>query len=270
MSGPAPLLEAERVSFAYGPNEVLRQVSLALVPGELVGVIGPNGSGKTTLVRLLSGVLAPAGGTVRLGGRPLAAYRRGEIARRLAVVPQDPAVEFPFTALEVVLMGRAPHLPTFGFPRARDVAIARAAMARLEVAELADRPLDRLSGGERQRVLLARALAQEPQALLLDEPTTHLDLRHQAGIHDVVRELRCERGTAVLSVLHDLNLAATYCDRLVLLAEGRIARQGTPDAVLTRDALGAAYGAAVYVGVNELTGSRVVLPLSREQRERLG
>src|SRR5204862_1474039 len=133
-----------------------------------------------------------------------------------------------FTALEVVLMGRAPHLSALAFPRARDLAIAREAMARLEVAEVESRPLDRLSGGERQRVLLARALAQEPEVLLLDEPTTHLDLRHQAGIHEALRELRRDRGVGVVSVLHDLNLAALYCDRLVLLAGGRIARAGRP------------------------------------------
>ena len=257
------LVEADRVSFAYGARTVLTDVSLVLAPGEQVGLIGPNGGGKTTLVRLLSGVLAPQAGTVRLEGRPLAAHRRRDVARRLAVVPQDPTVEFPFTALEVVLMGRAPHLGTLGFPGARDVAVAREAMARLDVGGVEDRPLDRLSGGERQRVLLARALAQEPLALLLDEPTTHLDLRHQAGIYDVVQELRRERGTAVLSVLHDLNLAALHCDRLVLLAGGRVARQGAPRDVLTADVLRAAYGTEVHVAVNPLTGGPIVLPVAR-------
>jgi iron complex transport system ATP-binding protein len=257
------LIEAEAVSFAYGPRRVLDDVSLAVAPGELVGVIGPNGGGKTTLVRLLSGVLAPAAGSVRLGGRSLAAHRRRELARRLAVVPQDPTLEFPFTALEVVLMGRAPHLPALGFPGARDLAIARAAMARLEVGGLEDRPLDRLSGGERQRVLLARALAQEPEVLLLDEPTTHLDLRHQAGIYDVVHELGRERGVAAVSVLHDLNLAALYCDRLALLAGGRILRQGRPAEVLDAAALAQAYGTEVHVGVNPFTGGPIVLPRSR-------
>jgi len=259
------LLEAAGLRFAYGRRPVLDEVSLALGPGELVGVIGPNGAGKTTLVRLLAGVLAPAGGSVRLADRPLSAYRRRELARRLAVVPQDAHLEFPFTALEVVLMGRAAHLPPLGFPRARDLAVARAAMQRLEVAHLEDRPLDRVSGGERQRVLLARALAQEPEVLLLDEPTTHLDLRHQAGIHDVLGELSRSRGTAVLSVLHDLNLAAMYCDRLILLAAGRVLRVGTPSQVLTAEALGAAYRTQVYVGPNDATGSLVVLPHVRRR-----
>ena len=162
-------------------------------------------------------------------------------------------------------MGRAAHLPPLGFPRARDLAVARAAMQRLEVAHLEDRLLDRVSGGERQRVLLARALAQEPDLLLLDEPTTHLDLRHQAGIHEVLGELSRSRGTAVLSVLHDLNLAAMYCDRLILLAAGRVLRVGTPSQVLTAEALGAAYRTQVYVGPNDATGSLVVLPLVRRR-----
>ena len=246
-----PLLEADTVSFGYGARQVLRTVSLTLLPGEILGVIGPNGSGKTTLVRLLSGVLAPSARTLLSG------------ATHFSVVPQDPTIDFPFTALEVVLMGRAPHLSALAFPRARDLAIAREAMARLEVAEVESRPLDRLSGGERQRVLLARALAQEAEVLLLDEPTTHLDLRHQAGIHDVARALARERGHAVVSVLHDLNLAALFCDRLMLLAGGVVVGQGSPEAVLTVDALQQAYQTQVYVGRNERTGAPVVLPLPR-------
>jgi len=254
------MIEAERLSFAYDRGPVLADVSLTVAAGELVGVIGPNGGGKTTLVRLLSGVLAPDAGVVRLDGRPLAAYRRRDLARRLAVVPQDPTLEFPFTALEVVLMGRAPHLAALGFPRAGDVEIARVAMARLGVAEVEDRPLDHLSGGERQRVLLARALAQEPAVLLLDEPTTHLDLRHQVGIYDVVHELARARGVAVVSVLHDLNLAALYCDRLLLLAGGRVVRQGPPAEVLDAGTLSVAYATDVQVTVNPVTGAPVVLP----------
>src|SRR5262249_58688051 len=175
-------------------------------------------------------------------------------------VPQDEVLELPFTALEVVLMGRAPHLPALAFAGDRDVAIARTAMARLDVGDVEERSLDRLSGGERQRVLLARALAQEPEILLLDEPTTHLDLRHQAGIYDVVEALRRERGAGVLCVLHDLNLAAAYCDRLVLLAGGRVMREGRPRDVLTVDGLRAASGARGHVGVNRLPGGPLVGP----------
>jgi iron complex transport system ATP-binding protein len=259
----AARLVADGVAFGYGARPVLRDVSLALAPGELVGVIGPNGGGKTTLVRLLAGVLAPQAGTVRLDDRPLAAWRRRDVARRIAVVPQDPTFAFPFTALETVLMGRGPHLPALAFPRAADLACARTAMARLDVGGLEARPLDRLSGGERQRVFLARALAQEPAVLLLDEPTTHLDLRHQAGIYDVVVELCRTQGVASLTVLHDLNLAAMYCDRVLLLADGGIAGDGPPAAVLERARLARAYRADVHVGVNDLTGGPLVLPRPR-------
>jgi len=258
------LLDARGVSFAYGGRAVLRDVDLTLARGETLGLIGPNGSGKTTLVRILAGLLAPSSGTVTIDGRPLATWARGELARRLAVVPQDVTIEFPFTALEVVLMGRAPYLGALGFPRALDLGVARAAMARLDVGGLEDRPLDRLSGGERQRVLLARALAQEPDILLLDEPTTHLDLKHQAGVHDVVRGLGRERGVGTVSVLHDLNLAAMYCDRLALLAGGRIVATGAPREVLTAERLSAAYATEIVVAENEATGP-VVLAVPRDR-----
>ncbi len=258
-------LEARGVGFAYGRRAVVAGVELAVAPGELVGVIGPNGSGKTTLVRLLSGVLRPDTGEVRLDGRPLRSWSRAEIARRMAVVAQDPPLTFAFTALEIVLMGRAPHLARLGFPGPHDLTCARAAMERLEVADVADRPLDRLSGGERQRVLLARALAQDAGVLLLDEPTTHLDLRHQTGIYDVVRALCRDAGAAVVTVLHDLNLAALYCDRLVLMAGGRVAATGPPAAVLDAATLAAAYGVAVDVS-RDARGRVVVLPLPADVR----
>jgi len=255
------LLDARGVSFAYGSRVVLDGIDLAVDPGEIVGLIGPNGSGKSTLVRLLAGLVRPRAGTVALAGRPIASWSRGELARQLALVPQDPRVDFPYTVLEVVLMGRAPHLSLLALPGRDDLRIARAALGRLEVAELEARSIDELSGGERQRVFLARALAQQPRALLLDEPTTHLDLRHQTGLHDVARQLCREQGVAVLSVLHDLNLAAAYCDRLVLLAGGRIACAGSPAEVLEPATLERAFGTRVWVGRHALTQAPVVLPL---------
>jgi len=263
------VLAAEGVSFAYGRRPVLCGVDVAARAGEVTGVIGPNGCGKTTLLRVLAGVLAPQAGAVRLAGRPLAGYRRIEVARRLAVLSQDAAVAFPFTALEVVLMGRTPHLPALGFPGPRDLALARAAMARLDVADLEERPIDQLSGGERQRVLLARTVAQEPAVLLLDEPTTHLDLRHQAELLDLLHEQSRGRGVAVMAVLHDLNLAALACDRLVLLAGGRVVHAGLPGAVLTVEVLREAYGAAVRVAGDAASGP-VVLPLPRTGRGCIG
>lgn len=255
-------LEAERLDFAYGGRRVVRDVSLALAAGEVIGIIGPNGSGKTTLVRLLSGVLVPQAGMVRLGGAPLTALGRREIARRIAVLPQAPRLDFPFTALEAVLMGRAPHRSGLGLPGRHDVEVARWAMTLVDVAGLASRPVDALSGGERQRVFLARALAQEPGVLLLDEPTAHLDLRHQVGILGVARDLARERGLAVASVLHDLNMAARWCDRLVLLAAGTVVAAGSPGDVLVPERLAAAFG--IGVTVHEDGPARVPVVVVRE------
>jgi len=255
------LLEAERVSFAYGARTVLDDVHLALGGGEIVGLIGPNGSGKSTLVRLLAGLVRPRTGTLRVAGRPIASWTRIELARQVALVPQDPRVDFPYSVLEVVLMGRAPHLSLLALPGPDDLKIARAALERLEVSDLESRRIDELSGGERQRVFLARALAQQPRVLLLDEPTTHLDLRHQTGLHDVARQLCRQQGVGVLSVLHDLNLAAAYCDRVVLLAAGRIVRAGPPVDVLEPATLERAFGTRVWVGRHALTHAPVVLPV---------
>jgi iron complex transport system ATP-binding protein len=255
------LLAMEGTSFRYGPRTVLDRVDLAVAAGEMLGLIGPNGAGKSTLVRLLAGIERPAEGIIRLDGRPLAAWSRAERARRVALVPQDPRVEFPYTVLEVVLMGRSPHLSALALPGRRDLEIARAALARLEVDALEARRMDELSGGERQRVFLARALAQEPAVLLLDEPTTHLDLRHQTQLHDVARARCREAGVAVLTVLHDLNLAAAYCDRVVLLAGGRVVREGAPVDVLEPATLERAFGTRVWVGRHEITHAPVVLPV---------
>jgi iron complex transport system ATP-binding protein len=243
----APVLEAAALRHGYGGVPVFTDVSLALGAGELVGLVGPNGTGKTTLVRLLAGVTEPQGGEVRLDGAPMRQRSRLERARALAFVPQDPRVEFPFTALEVVLMGRAPYLRGLGFASARDVALAREALAQLEVGGLEARSLDALSGGERQRVFLARALVQEPRALFLDEPTTHLDIRHQATILEVVRRRVRTHGLGALVVLHDLNLAAVACDRLVLLAGGGVVIDGPPAVVLTAERLAATFGARIDV-----------------------
>ena len=254
------VLAAHGVGFGYGAAPLFADVSVAVGRGELVGLLGPNGAGKTTLVRLLAGVLAPDAGAVTLDGRALPRSRR-ERARAIAFVPQDPRVEFPFTVMEVVLMGRAPYLSGLGFAAATDLRLARGALAALGVEELAGRRLDSLSGGERQRVFLARALVQEPRALLLDEPTTHLDLRHQGRILDVVRRRARDDGLGALAVLHDLNLAAVACDRLVLLAGGRILADGAARDVLTRARITEAFATDVHVGTHGAADVPAVLPL---------
>ena len=256
-------LHAEGLGFSFDGAVVLSGVDVAIAPGELVGLIGPNGAGKTTLVRILAGVVRPHTGRVVLGVRPLDAWPRRERARAVALVPQDPHVEFPFTVLEIVLMGRAPHLTGLGFAGAADVERARVALARLGLDGLEGRRLDALSGGERQRVFLARALAQDPAVLLLDEPTTHLDLRHQSEIIDVVREGVRGRGVAALAVLHDLNLAAVSCDRLILLAAGHVVAAGSPRDVLTRATIEHAYATPVHVRAHDLVDVPAILPLPR-------
>ncbi len=262
-------LEAREIEFGYRPSQlVLRGVSLALGAGELVGLIGPNGSGKSTLLRVLSGVVRPRAGEVLLYGRCLHELSPREIARSIAVVPQDAHVEFPFSVLEVVLMGRSPYLAGFSFEDAEDLARARAAMERTGVAHLAHRTIQELSGGERQRVMLARALAQDTPILLLDEPAVFLDLRHVVEMYDLLRELLGE-GKSVLTVLHDLNLAAQYCDRVVLLDEGAVYCAGPPGDVLTYRAITQVYRTEVYIDLNDITGTVNVLPLSRAYRERL-
>jgi iron complex transport system ATP-binding protein len=246
---------------------VLDGVSLAVERGERFGILGPNGSGKSTLVRLLSRVLTPHRGRIRLDGRDLAAIPTRELARRIAVVPQETALDFPFSVMEVVLMGRAPHLGGFGFEGDRDVEAAERAMAEAGVEHLAGRSFHELSGGEKQRVVIARALAQEPELLLLDEPTTFLDIKHEVAIFDLLTDLSAERGITIVIVLHDLNLAALYCQRLAFLKEGRLLACGRTEDVLTYANVRATYDTEVYVGVNDLTGRLNVLPLGRALRD---
>ncbi len=263
-----PVIELREVTFRYRSVPALADVSFTLEPGEILGIIGPNGSGKSTTVRLMSGVLRPQAGSVLLQGRPLAELRRTELARQLAVVPQDTAVEFPFSVMEVVLMGRAPHLGGFAFEGDADVQVAQAALQRTDTLHLAHRFIHELSGGERQRVILARALAQQPHVLLLDEPGAFLDIKHAVEIYDLLRDLQAE-GMTIATVLHDLNLAALYCDRVALLKAGRLVRLGPASEVITYAILKEVYETEVCVDRNAITGAVNVLPLSRAFRERL-
>lgn len=234
-------LSLRGIEVALGGRPVLRGVDLEVAPGEVVALVGPNGAGKTTLVRVASRVLAPDAGEARFDGRPLAAWTRRALSRAIAVVPQDTGTPFPFRAGELVVMGRAPHQPLMGFDRSDDVGEAQRALDRMGIAHLADRSVFELSGGERQLVAFARALAQDPQLLLLDEPTAFLDLRHRVRVLSVIRELAA-RGRAALVVSHDLNLATRTCDRLVVLRDGLIAASGSPEAVMTAELLADVYG----------------------------
>lgn len=259
-------LTAKEILVRYGPDAppALSEFSLGLCAGEFIGVIGPNGSGKSTLVRALSRTLRPSAGTVLIGEADLYAdLKARDAAQQIGVVPQDTSVTLDFTVREVVRMGRAPHLPRSPFAGEtwEDEQIVTASLLTAGVAEFADRTITTLSGGERQRVLLARALAQQPEVLLLDEPTAHLDLRHQNELLILAGELALGAGKAVLAVLHDLNLAAAHCDKLVLLSDGHIAAQGTPAEVLTGEILLRVYGVRAWVRPHPVTGRPLVLSL---------
>ena len=259
-----PLLAAEglRVMYTSAGRDIpaLRGVSLALSAGKVVGLVGPNGSGKTTFVRAVTGAVRLNSGHVRIGGVDARTMSQRDVARVIAVVPQDPVLPVAYTALEAVLMGRTPYLRLLENEGQHDVEIARKAMAATDTLTLADRPLGELSGGERQRVVVARALAQQTPVLLLDEPTAHLDIGHQSAVLGLVRRAARTDAKAVLAVAHDLTLAAQYCDRLVMLQQGAVVAEGTPAEVLQPGLLSDVYGGRVDVFPHPQTGRPVVAP----------
>ena len=266
-SGAAPVLAADGLCFAYAGRPAVRDVSLDVAAGEMLALAGPNGSGKSTLLALLAGVRVPAAGVVRLDGRDLREYGRRAVARTIAVVPQESAIAFPYRVAEMVLLGRAPFLHGLGLESAHDVEVAERAMAHTGVLPFADRLLSELSGGERQRVIVARALAQEPRILLLDEPTTFLDLRHAIEILELLTDLNRRAGLTIVAVLHDLTTAAMYFDRLAFLREGSIVRSGPPATVISEESIRDVFDAEVVV-TRDADGVTTIRPRRRPARER--
>ncbi len=256
------MLKLEDVDARYSDGMVaLSGISLTVQPGEVCAVLGPNGAGKSTLVRLLSGALRPARGRVTLFGDDLATLDRRAIAQRIAVVPQAVEVAFGFTVRQVVAMGRAPHQGAWMRASAEDDAIVEHALSACDLGGLSDRPVSHLSGGEQKRVAIARALAQSARALVLDEAASHLDIRHAVELHEVVCREVAERRLVCVVVLHDLNAAARYADRVVLLKSGGLVASGTIEEVMTYRRLKEVFEAELYVGVNELDGRRYFLPV---------
>jgi len=253
------MLSVRGLRVTYGRREVLRGVDVDVGAGEVVGLVGPNGSGKTSLLKAITRVI-PSTGEVRIGGDDVTALHPRELARRVAVVPQDPALPAGFTALEVVLMGRTPHLGFLEQESAADRQKSLSALVMLGAGGLADRRVDELSGGERQNVVIARALVQEAPLLLLDEPTANLDIGHQSGIARLLRRLAAERNAGVMAALHDLTLASLYCDRLVLMAEGMVLAEGKPEQVLTIENIHRAYGTEVVILRPEGLRGPIVIP----------
>ncbi|MCK4613900.1 MAG: ABC transporter ATP-binding protein [Thermoplasmata archaeon] len=254
-------LTVRGITFYYDSIKALKDVGFELKKGEVLGIIGPNGSGKTTLLRCINMTLEPEMGTVLIDGRNILEMDRKEVARHIGVVPQSPAFSFPFSVFDVVLMGRTPWLNRFSWESSGDIDIARRAMEITGTLSLAARPIDELSGGEKQRVIIAKALAQQPEILLLDEPTLHLDINHQLEILELIKKLAKEKGLMVVLVSHDLNLAARYSDRLLLLKEGKIFSTGPPGDVITEEGIREVYGVGAEISFNKRTWSYIVVPL---------
>ena len=255
-------VSANAIGFAYGLAPVFSDVSFRLDPGRFLGVVGPNGAGKTTLLKCLAGLLKPSAGEILLGGGCLSCLQREEIAKIVAVVPQDTRVGFDFSVEEFVMMGRIPHLKRFSRETRRDREAVRWAIESTGMAPFAQRLVTSLSGGERQRAAIARALAQEPKVLLLDEPTSHLDIRRQVEILDLVKIMSLERDITVVGVFHDLSLASMYCDEILMMTEGEARYSGTPEEVLTQENVGSLYGDKVVVTDHPVHSTPLVAPRS--------
>jgi iron complex transport system ATP-binding protein len=266
----SPMLVATDISFAYGrrraaAQRVLDGVSLEVQRATVVGLLGPNGSGKTTLLRIIGGVLKPHAGRVLIEGHSIEQLTRRDLARRIAVVPQETHSTFDFSVIDMVLMGRYPHLGAFELEGALDQSIAREALAATGTTALERRPFAALSGGEKQRVVIASALAQAADMLLLDEPTAALDLGYQFEITALLRRLNTERGTTMIVSTHDLNLAAALCERVVLLKQGRVIAQGTTEATLTAANIRLLYDVDADVQYHPRAGHLTVVPIARSQ-----
>ena len=261
------VLTIDGIDCSYGSVDVLKDVNFEVKNGEFLGVLGPNGSGKTTLLRSISRVLKPQKGTIFIGDADIYKLKTLEVAKQLAVVPQDTPITFDFSALEVVLMGRNPHIPRFKMESREDLAIAKNSMKMTGIWNLAERPVTELSGGEKQRVIIARALTQEPKILLLDEPTTHLDICNQLEIMDLLKQLCKTKKMLIIAVFHDFNLAARYCDSLILLKEGKIVAVGESNKTLTSENVKRVFHVDTIVKKHPVTGSLHVIPISRPQNQ---
>lgn len=261
------MLEIKDLTCGYDTKFILQDINLKVEDKELIGIIGPNGSGKTTLLRAISGVLKPKKGTVSFAGKDICQIGRRELAKTVAVVSQN-FEGAGFSVEEFILLGRMPHFQKLQFLETqKDFQIAQECMAKTSTTKFKNQPIDQISGGERQLALIARALAQEPKLLLLDEPTAHLDITHQVGVLDLIKRLNREFGLTVIMVLHDLNLASEYCHRLVLLNQGKMHKIGSPEEVLTYQIIEEVYKTVVVVRRNPISAKPFVFVISEEARK---
>jgi iron complex transport system ATP-binding protein len=248
------MIEAKSICFRYHKEWVIEDLSFRAEKGEFIGLIGPNGSGKTTLLKIFYRLPTPQKGEVFYDLTPLRKMKQRDIAKRIAVVAQETYPLFPFRVIEIVLMGRSPYLGYLMFESEKDLEIAKKAMKWTEILNFSERPIDELSGGERKRVFIARALAQEPEVILLDEPTANLDIHHQIEFLDLILSLNREKGLTIVMATHDMNIAAEFCDRLILLRQGTIYKMGSPKEVITEENIERVYGCQVLVDQNPLSG----------------
>lgn len=259
------LIEIRNLIAGYGSNRVLNKINLTIQPGEFIGVIGPNGSGKSTFLHCLSGILSPTAGEIELAGRPYSAYSRKDLAKKMAVVEAEESLIFQFSVGELVEMGRHPYLKRFQALTSEDQDAINKALSVTRLMGFEDRPINELSSGERQRVFLAKAIAQETGILLLDEPTSHLDLKHQVESFQLMTQLNQESGHTLICISHDLNLASEYCSRLLVFQNGTIAADGNPDDVLTGTLLESVFGKAFVLGSHPESGRPYVIHPAKDQ-----
>jgi len=259
------LLKTNNLSGGYYKETIIRDISFEIKRGDFLGIIGPNGSGKTTLLRLMSKVLTPHKGNITFEDKDIASMELKEFAKKVSFVGQDTAINFSFSVLEIVLMGRIPHLKRLQLEAKEDYLIAQNCLAMADALYLKDKSIDELSSGERQRVIIAKALTQEPLLLFLDEPTSHLDIGHQIQVLDLLKRLNRQNNLTLVVVLHDLNLAGQYCNRIVLLNEGEVFKEGSPEEVLTYQNIETVYKTTVVVKKNPINGKPYVILVSAEK-----
>ncbi len=257
-----PLMNIENLSFSYAESPVLREINLTLGAGEWLGVIGPNGSGKSTLIKLMGGLLKSSEKSILFHEKDIQQFSRVDLAREIAWVPQETATPFSFTAYEMVMMGRHPYLKPFRFESQEDHEICHRAMEVTSTTDFKTRKFSQLSGGEKQRVLIASAIVQSPKIMLLDEPTASLDLKYQVQVLDILERLNLQRGITLVMAMHDLNLAAKFCHRLVLIKEGQVVRDGPPEAVLQKEIIEEVYEVKVQILKSPKDGSPLIFPES--------
>ena len=255
----SPILQIRDTSFSYDRETVLHSVSMDIQPGEFVGVIGPNGSGKSTLLKLLGGVLTTGPGKLFFREKDYKDYHRKQMAQSITWIPQDHSMAFPFKVSEIVLMGRHPYLSAFTFEGDEDIEIARNAMERTQILQFAQRGFNEISGGEKQRVVIAGAITQEPEVMILDEPTSALDIKYQIQILNILQQLNKDEQMTVVLAMHDLHLASKFCDRLVLLDQGKIFQDGRPEDVLKKENIEEVYGVKVHL-IKDHDGDIMISP----------